>query len=855
MVSYSSGFGLVVLAKEDIPAYFGDMTASLLLGDELSTLNKVTPDRQQLRKRMSGQTRSDWLKYVSKGVFDKIDSCDTLRFVSEERYTHTEIKQEGEEYGYEYQYTLIKGKDIDVILQDIDKFFTWCGANIQTASILINCSEGEVRDGVFNSFYCEDPNRQAPYGEDGDSGQFLFCVIKTIQALLFYAKNNNLYAVYINDQYTSLNQEEQPSAFVPVPITNEPRFFYEDGSPVQEGDAVMYDYGMFPAKVETFLYSGGQQNAVVLNDGRAGQPVVWDYAYTKGQFTLIERNTQDYIRACLNWLQHWVDAGNAHAHFVLGNLYRIGHSIVRDDNKAFILFQKAVEQGHPIAPHHLGGIYEEGTVVSADPQKAAELYRQSAEKGYAQAQCSLALAYHTGNGVVQDYYQAAQWYEKAAQQDNIDAQCNLGVLYSNGQGVPKDDSKAVELFRAAAEKGHAGAQHNLAWKYEMGEGTGQSYEEAVRWYKLAAAQGHRIAECNLADKYENGLGVSQDLKLALELYKKAADKNVLAAMFSLGNMYKDGRGVVQDKQEAIRWFKRAAELGYADAAASLAELQQDDFGEARAMLAQPGSYSTEAFYEQAMKIYKPGDNEALTFAFDLYRQAALRGHYEAQFQLAFMYSRGFGTRQNFANAASWYKKSAEQGYDEAQIALARLYETGSGVPKDLKMAKSWYEKAAKQGHPDAITNAPEKKQSSGFLSWVTNISVFFLVIITVYATGQSFIQDWQFSDHGQQALVEPIMQYEEVTRTQKKMGITTSETKSYNAEIKFTTSANERIMVRKGIPKEVLEKFVNDRPVYIKYLPEDPRTTRFPEEGSGSMLMLFFALVLCGVFYFLIRKR
>jgi len=516
-VSYSSGFGLVVLAKEDIPAYFGDRTASLLLGDELPALNKVTPEQQQLRKRMSGQTRNNCLKYVSKGVFDKIGSCDTLRFVSEERYTHTEVKQGDDKSGYEYQYTLIKGRDIDVILQDIDKFFIWCGANIQIASILINCSEGEVRDGVFNSYYCEDPNKQAPHGEDGDSGQFLFCVIKTIQALLFYAKNNNLCAIYSNAQYVSVDQKKQPVEAAPAPVMNEPR--------------------------------------------------------------------------------------------------------------------------------------------------------------------------------------------------------------------------------------------------------------------------------------------------------------------------------------------------YAAVAANLPELQQGDFGEARAMLAKPGSYSTEAFYEHALKIYKPGDNEALTFAFDLHRQAALKGHPEAQFQLAFMYTKGFGTRQSFASAVSWYRKSAEQGYDEAQIALARLYEAGTGVPKDLKLAKSWYEKAAKQGHPDAIAQVPEKKQSSGFLSWVTNISLLFLIVIALYATGQSFIQDWQFSNHGQQAVVEPIMQYEEVTRTQKKMGITTSESKSYNAEITFTTSANERIRVRKGIPKEVLEKFVNDRPVYIKYLPEEPRTTRFPEEGSGSMVLLFFVLVLCGVFYFLIRKR
>ena len=47
-------------------------------------------------------------------------------------------------------------------------------------------------------------------------------------------------------------------------------------------------------------------------------------------------------------------------------------------------------------------------------------------------------------------------------------------------------------------------------------------------------------------------------------------------------------------------------------------------------------------------------------AFRLYRNAAMCGHPQAQYNVGFMFEKGTGVKQDYFKAVEWYRKSAMQ---------------------------------------------------------------------------------------------------------------------------------------------------------------------------------------------------
>ncbi|HIP79369.1 MAG TPA: hypothetical protein EYH07_13030 [Kiloniellaceae bacterium] len=80
--------------------------------------------------------------------------------------------------------------------------------------------------------------------------------------------------------------------------------------------------------------------------------------------------------------------------------------------------------------------------------------------------------------------------------------------------------------------------------------------------------------------------------------------------------------------------------------------------------------------------------------------AATRGEPRAQYVLGSAYYAGDDVEQDFIRAARYLTDSAEQGYAPAQYLLAECYANGRGVTKNLSWAARWYGKAAEQGHTE-----------------------------------------------------------------------------------------------------------------------------------------------------------
>lgn len=94
------------------------------------------------------------------------------------------------------------------------------------------------------------------------------------------------------------------------------------------------------------------------------------------------------------------------------------------------------------------------------------------------------------------------------------------------------------------------------------------------------------------------------------------------------------------------------------------------------------------------------NRKAYQTALKIFRPLAEQGDALAQNNLGFMYNRGYGVLQDYAEAVKWYTKSAEQGCALGLAGLGDMYSRGWGVSQDYAEGYKWYILS--------ISNSPDK---------------------------------------------------------------------------------------------------------------------------------------------------
>lgn len=115
--------------------------------------------------------------------------------------------------------------------------------------------------------------------------------------------------------------------------------------------------------------------------------------------------------------------------------------------------------------------------------------------------------------------------------------------------------------------------------------------------------------------------------------------------------------------------------------------------------AMPGASAGD--FERGLKAYDAGDYDA---AFAEWHPLAEQGVAFAQYNLGFMYRKGQGVPQDYAEAVKWFRHAAEQGIAQAQNNLGVLYYNGWGVPQNYVLAHIWYNLAASQGDEESLNS-------------------------------------------------------------------------------------------------------------------------------------------------------
>ena len=140
------------------------------------------------------------------------------------------------------------------------------------------------------------------------------------------------------------------------------------------------------------------------------------------------------------------------------------------------LFYLAARRGHANAMCFLGDCYKVGKGVKRDDQKAVTFYRKSARKGFVVAIHNLAICYYYGEGVEQNGQATYVLLRTAANRGDTMSQSRFSMLYSGEVGsvqrnigaiswpaeprlveteVEEDEQKAMQLVREPARQGPA----------------------------------------------------------------------------------------------------------------------------------------------------------------------------------------------------------------------------------------------------------------------------------------------------------------------------------------------------------------------------------------------------------------
>ena len=95
--------------------------------------------------------------------------------------------------------------------------------------------------------------------------------------------------------------------------------------------------------------------------------------------------TESGSKEAIKQLRFWVERGKSWSMNVLGDRYRTGIGVPKDDTRAVELYTMAAEQGDVAAINNLGGMYLKGIGTEQDVPKAKELFMKAATLGHVQA--------------------------------------------------------------------------------------------------------------------------------------------------------------------------------------------------------------------------------------------------------------------------------------------------------------------------------------------------------------------------------------------------------------------------------------------------------------------------------------
>ena len=127
------------------------------------------------------------------------------------------------------------------------------------------------------------------------------------------------------------------------------------------------------------------------------------------------------------------------------------------------------------------------------------------------------------------------------------------------------DAGVFEFQQKLAKNGNPQAQYNLGSMYENGRGTAQNFDKARSWYKKSSAKNYKPAIQRLTFLDIKRSGFKQSHKVWYKELKTDAKQGNPEALFILGAMNENGIGIKKSLKNARAYYKEASIRGNYDA--------------------------------------------------------------------------------------------------------------------------------------------------------------------------------------------------------------------------------------------------------------------------------------------------
>ena len=187
------------------------------------------------------------------------------------------------------------------------------------------------------------------------------------------------------------------------------------------------------------------------------QELPWDCYELRSIMENEDLSREERVDAAVQ-MKRLAQAGDAHAQYLMGLLYRGGGLVIPDTERAQYWMEQAATQNVPAAQYSLGKLLLSDDPLVHDPDQGIRWLKASGQNGNDYAAYTLGKEYLSGRYVFKNTEKAAEYFRQAAQEDSPWAQYLLGKLYLMGDGVEQDEHTAYRCFQAAAEQGHVYAE-------------------------------------------------------------------------------------------------------------------------------------------------------------------------------------------------------------------------------------------------------------------------------------------------------------------------------------------------------------------------------------------------------------
>ena len=258
--------------------------------------------------------------------------------------------------------------------------------------------------------------------------------------------------------------------------------------------------------------------------------IKWSDSYKEAHKLILNRDSQnaDYKKAEKLLL---LESNNVLALYDLGRLYSTEKLGLKDDEKSFEFYEKALQGFIQIEP--------------------------IAKKIKPYLQYQIGMMYFQGFGTSVDNQKAAEHFEKSAEQGNLYAKRLLAFEYIGGKKFEQDIEKGIALLTECADSGDAFSCYKLGNLYLNGEIINQDMDKAEKY--LLSAEDNEFIQYALGKLYLQK--EKYDIEKAISYFEKSADKNMWSS-YQLGRLYLFGTdGLKKDNEKAMKFLNLSAEHG------------------------------------------------------------------------------------------------------------------------------------------------------------------------------------------------------------------------------------------------------------------------------------------------------